>query len=185
MADQLSANTAESANITIEKNSDPSAPHRGGYVLRGHCVVPESINRVFGYFSDAGNLESLTPPYLNFNIVTPLPIEMRSGAIIDYRLRLRGIPIKWKTEIAAWEPSRRFVDQALKSPYRWWHHEHLFEEVDGGTRVIDIVHYGVPGGALIHNLLVKRDVRHIFEYRQDRLATVFPNERAANQAVTA
>ncbi|QDS97756.1 SRPBCC family protein [Adhaeretor mobilis] len=158
------------ADIKIEKN-----PERGGYVLRANCVVPERIERVFDYFANAFNLEELTPRWLNFTVATPPPIVMREGVLIDYRLTLHGIPVRWQSEISAWEPHRRFVDQALRSPYRWWHHEHLFEEVEGGTRVTDIVQYGVPGGALIHFLAVKRDVQRIFEYRQQQLAAVFPN----------
>jgi len=155
--------------IFIQKNEDP----RGGYVLRAECVLPRPVDEVFPFFADAYQLEKITPPWLNFKVLTPQPIEMHAGQLIDYRLRVHGLPIGWKTKIAAWQPPHRFIDQALRSPYRYWHHEHLFEATGKGTRVIDIVHYGVPGGALVHWLCVRRDVKKIFRYRQAALQRIF------------
>lgn len=157
-------------SVRIEKNTD----QRGGYVLRAECILPRSVEEIFPFFGDAYQLEAITPPWLNFRVLTPRPIEMHAGQLIDYKLRLRGVPIRWKTKISAWEPNERFIDEALKSPYKFWHHEHLFEPCEDGTRVIDIVHYGVPGGDLIHNLFVKREVQKIFEYRQQVLRETFP-----------
>lgn len=157
-------------SVQIKKNTD----NRGGYVLRAECVLPRPVDEVFPFFADAYQLEAITPPWLNFRVLTPRPIEMHAGQLIDYQLRLRGLPIRWKTKISAWEPNNRFIDEALKSPYKFWHHEHLFEPCDDGTRVIDIVHYGVPGGDLIHSLFVRREVRKIFEYRQQALKEHFP-----------
>ncbi len=136
---------------------------------------------VFEFFSDAGNLEELTPDFLRFEIVTPSPskgpIEMAAGRLIDYRLRVRGVPIRWRSVIRVWEPPVRFVDEQVRGPYRRWHHEHLFEERDGGTAVIDRVDYAVPGGPglerLVHRLLVGPDVRKIFDHRQQRLEEIF------------
>lgn len=165
-------------SVRIEKNTD----QRGGYVLRAECILPRDVEEVFPFFADAYQLEAITPPWLNFRVLTPRPIEMHAGRLIDYKLRLRGLPIRWKTKISAWEPNERFVDEALKSPYKFWHHEHLFEPCEDGTRVIDIVHYGVPGGDLIHSLFVRREVQKIFEYRQQVLRGTFP---AVNEPLVA
>ena len=155
--------------LRIEKCHDT----RGGYVLRAECVLPQPVQRVFPFFADAHQLEMITPPWMNFHVVTPRPIDMHVGQRIAYQLRVRGIPIHWESVISAWEPNHRFIDEAVRSPYRHWHHEHRFEPCDEGTRAIDIVHYGVPGGALVHWLLVKRDLRKIFKYRQEVLARHF------------
>ncbi len=102
------------------------------------------------------------------------PIEMKVGALIDYRLRLRGLPIRWQSEISDWDPPHRFVDEQRRGPYQLWHHTHEFAEVDGGTAVRDIVRYRVPGGVLADVLFVRRDLRKIFGYRQEKLAALFP-----------
>lgn len=135
--------------------------------------LPKPMDEVFPYFSDAGNLEELTPPWLRFEIRTPRPIEMKQGALIDYRLRLYGIPILWRTEITAWEPNRRFIDEQLKGPYRLWRHEHRFEPQDGGTLVTDTVDFIAPLRALTTPLFVRPDVSKIFNYRFDVLAQRF------------
>jgi ligand-binding SRPBCC domain-containing protein len=141
----------------------------GTYRLTTEVWLPRSRDEVLAYFADAGNLQAITPPWLHFSILTPRPFEMRQGALIDYRLRLRGILIGWRTEITAWEPPARFVDEQLRGPYRLWRHEHTFEESQGGTLMRDAVDYRVPGGALVHTLLVRRDLQKIFEYRRDVL----------------
>ena len=132
--------------------------------------LPRPPGEVFPFFADASNLEAITPPLLRFEILTPGPIAMRPGCLIDYRLRLRGCPLRWRTEITAWEPPHGFVDEQRRGPYRAWVHEHRFEDRDGGTRVTDGVRYRVPGGALVDRLLVRRDLRRIFEYRARRIA---------------
>ena len=153
---------------------EPDPERRGGYVLRAECVVPRPVDEVFAFFSDATKLETLTPAKLRFQILTPTPIEMFAGQIIDYRLKVRGIPMRWTSEISVWEPPRRFVDVQRRGPYSHWHHEHLFEpDGDNSTRVIDIVHYSVPGGALVNWLIVERDVKKIFAYRQQVLQEIF------------
>ena len=116
-----------------------------------------------------GNLEALTPAWLRFEILTPRPIGMRAGALIDYRLRVRGWPVRWQTRIAIWEPPARFVDEQLRGPYRLWRHEHTFAEEAGGTRVRDVVHYAVLGDAVVNALFVRPDLRKIFSYRQEKL----------------
>lgn len=147
-------------------------------LFESEIVLPRPRPEVFAFFSDAANLQELTPTWLHFRLDTPPPIALAEGALIDYRLRVRGVPVRWRTRIAAWEPPRRFVDEQLRGPYRLWHHEHLFEEADGGaaTRVIDRVRYAVPGGplgTLVDRLLVRRDVEKIFAFRRQRLAERF------------
>jgi ligand-binding SRPBCC domain-containing protein len=132
--------------------------------------LPQPREKVFSFFADARNLQAITPPWLDFRIANPGPIEMKVGACIDYRLRVHGIPMRWQSEITAWEPPVRFVDEQRRGPYRSWIHEHTFEEKDGGTLVKDHVRYAVPGGKLINRLFVSRDVRRIFAYRCERLA---------------
>jgi ligand-binding SRPBCC domain-containing protein len=127
------------------------------------------IERVFEFFADAQNLERLTPPFLKFHIVSPLPIEMKRGVHIRYRLRLHGIPIGWESEITTWEPPHRFVDLQRRGPYRFWRHEHRFTQTAGGTEISDRIDYAVLGGSIINSLLVEPDVRNIFAYRTQRL----------------
>lgn len=135
------------------------------FSLTRRQYVPLDIESVFGFFSDTANLELLTPGWLRFEILTLLPIEMLHGARIDYRLRLRGIPIRWQSEITAWEPPTRFVDQQWKGPYRLWVHEHRFEAAGEGTIVTDEVTYAVPGSALVNWLFVRPDLDRIFDHR--------------------
>jgi len=135
--------------------------------------LPIARDELFPFFADAWNLQELTPPWMNFHIVTPRPITMRVGALIDYRLRVRGFPLRWRSEITAWEPPVRFVDEARQGPFRRWIHEHRFEPRDGGTLAIDRVRYAVPGGALINWLLVRHDVARIFAYRSAKLRELY------------
>jgi ligand-binding SRPBCC domain-containing protein len=150
-----------------------------GYHLHAECLVSAPLDEVFHFFSNATNLERLTPPLIRFEVVTPAPITMREGLLIDYKLRIRGVPMRWQSEITAWQPQSYFVDEQRRGPYSFWRHEHRFEAVDGGTRVIDDVNYGVPGGQIIHALLVRRDVQKIFTYRQRALSELFPAAAAA------
>jgi ligand-binding SRPBCC domain-containing protein len=96
----------------------------GLFTLETRLFLPRPLEIVFPFFADAGNLEILTPPWLRFEIVTPRPIAMRAGALIEYRLRLHGVPLRWQSEITAWEPPHRFVDEQRRGPYRAWIHEH-------------------------------------------------------------
>ena len=134
--------------------------------------LPRAVEAVFPFFADACNLERITPPWLRFSVLTPAPIAMREGALIDYRLRVRGVPIRWRTLIEAWEPPVRFIDRQLRGPYRLWHHEHTFEAHEGGTICRDRVRFVSPGGALVHRLWVNREVATIFRYRQERLRAI-------------
>lgn len=134
-------------------------------VYEGECLVPRDVEHVFAFFADAFNLERITPPWLHFHVLNPRPIEMRVGTLIDYRLRVRGLPMRWRTRISLWEPGKRFVDEQLKGPYRQWIHEHTFESVEGGTRVRDRVRYITPLDWLVHGVLVRPDIEKIFAYR--------------------
>lgn len=138
--------------------------------------LPRTLPEVFEFFADAGNLERITPPWLAFEITSPRPIEMRAGATIDYRLRIRGLPLRWRSEITAWQPPHRFVDEQRRGPYRFWWHEHTFEARDGGTLARDRVRYAVWGGALIEKLFVRRDVEGIFDFRGQTLKHLFAPE---------
>ena len=124
------------------------------------------------------NLEKITPPWLKFNVITPGPLQIEKGTIIDYKLRVRSVPIRWRSQISVWEPPFRFVDEQLRGPYRVWIHEHKFTEVDGGTLCEDHVQYAPIGGAIINRLLVAKDVRTIFEYRSAVLQQLFGGPRA-------
>jgi ligand-binding SRPBCC domain-containing protein len=148
------------------------------YTLEREQHVARTPDQAFDFFSDAHNLEAITPDWLRFRIVTPDPIEMRAGTRIDYRLTLHGIPIRWRTRIEAWEPGRRFVDVQLSGPYRTWYHTHEFEPAPGGGSVIrDHVRYSLPLGPLgriAHAVVVSRDLRRIFDFRSsavERLLT--------------
>lgn len=133
------------------------------------------IERVFDFFSRPENLERITPPWLKFRIVTPGPIEMEEGTLIDYRLRVKGIPFRWRSEITVWDPPHRFVDVQRVGPYRKWEHTHSFRTDGEGTIVVDEVDYAVPGGTLIERLFVRRDVRSIFEHRSRVLGELLRN----------
>jgi ligand-binding SRPBCC domain-containing protein len=127
---------------------------------------PQPRTSVFSFFADARNLEVVTPPWVNFEIRTPTPLAMRVGALIDYRLRVHGVPVRWQSEITVWDPPCCFVDEQRHGPYRQWVHTHEFEERYGGTLCRDRVVYAVPGGPLINWLLVRREVERIFAYRK-------------------
>jgi ligand-binding SRPBCC domain-containing protein len=138
--------------------------------------LPRPIDEVFAFFSDAHNLDELTPPWLHFRILTPRPIPMRQGAVIEYRIAWRWIPLRWRTEISAWEPPVRFVDRQVSGPYRRWSHEHTFEPKDGGTLMRDVVEYALPGWVLeplVDAWVVGPDVRRIFGYREVRMRERF------------
>lgn len=141
--------------------------------LTSEVVLAAPRDEVFAFFSDAANLEALTPDLLEFRILTPEPIEMRRGARIDYRLRVRGLPLRWRSEITHWLPPWRFVDRQIRGPYRLWIHEHEFEEREGMTVCRDRVTWSAPGGTLVARRLVAPDLERIFAYRRGELARRF------------
>ena len=139
-----------------------------GFKLHQEALIRHPRDAVFEFLASAENLNALTPPWVHFSILTPLPIEMAVGTIIDYRIRIRGVPVRWLSEITEWDPPAGFCDVQRKGPYRVWAHRHTFEEVDGGTLVTDSVDYRVPGGALVNRLFVAGELRRIFGYRKAR-----------------
>lgn len=147
------------------------------FEFRAELWLPRPLGEVFPFFADAHNLQELTPPFLDFRVLTPGPVPMSPGVRIDYRLRLRGVPIRWQSEITAWEPPHRFVDEQRRGPYKAWIHTHRFSPKDGGTLVEDEVRYDVLGGRLVNALFVRRDVERIFAYRAQRLRARFGDRR--------
>jgi ligand-binding SRPBCC domain-containing protein len=143
------------------------------FMFAAEIWLPRPLDEVFPFFSEARNLEVLTPPWLKFEVLTPSPVVMRPGTLIDYRIKIHGVPIRWRTEITDWKPPYRFVDVQLNGPYKLWHHTHTFIERDGGTLCRDDVRYRPRGGALTNWLFVRRDIERIFQYRQQRLLEVF------------
>jgi ligand-binding SRPBCC domain-containing protein len=143
------------------------------YRLQTKIWLPQDRTEIFAFFADARNLERLTPLWLRFVIVTPDPIEMKKGTRLDYRLKMRGIPVRWQSEIASWDPPTRFVDRQTRGPYTLWVHEHLFTDHQGGTVVADNVTYASPGGPIVQKFLVAPDLRRIFRYRYQILQDIF------------
>ena len=148
------------------------------HILTRKLTLDLPVERVFDFFADAGNLERITPPELNFHIITPQPIDIKKGALIDYRLKLRGLPITWKTIISEWNPPYSFVDTALKSPYKQWIHRHTFTALaENQTLIEDEVKYRLPLeplGDLAH-FFVRRELDYIFDFRQKTVAEVLRN----------
>lgn len=144
------------------------------YVLERTQQVAMPPERAFDFYGDALNLEPLTPPWLHFEVTSPMPIEMGAGTLLDYRLRLHGVPIRWRTRIETWEPPTGFVDTQVRGPYKLWEHTHSFEPLgEGVTLIRDRVRYAIPFGplgALAHSLFVRRDLERIFDYRQQAVA---------------
>ena len=143
------------------------------FQLHRSLTLPYPRPRVFDFFSRAENLDLLTPPWLHFAILTPLPVVMGKGTVIRYRIRLRGVPVGWTSEITCWEPPLGFTDRQTCGPYRSWVHCHWFDEVPGGTVATDVVTYSVFGGWLVNRLFVAGELRKIFDYREAR-REIFP-----------
>lgn len=154
------------------------------YRLERSQVVPRPRAEVFAFFAEAANLERITPPFLRFRILTPGPIRIAPGTLIDYQLRLHGVPLRWRTRIETVETGVSFTDIQISGPYRRWHHRHEFFDVPGGTNVRDIVDYELPLGplgAMAHALFVRRALQRIFDYREQVIGAVFgghPREEA-------
>jgi len=144
------------------------------YELETSMFVPLPIERVFAFFADASNLEAITPKALRFHILTPMPVVMKPGTMIDYKLRLHGIPIRWRSEITVYQPPLLFVDEQRRGPYKLWRHQHRFQATTNangqhGTVVRDTVSYLPRGGRLIHKLFVRPELDRIFKHRQERI----------------
>jgi ligand-binding SRPBCC domain-containing protein len=138
--------------------------------------IDRPLPEVFAFYADASNLERITPAWLQFRIATPGPIAMQRGARIDYRIRLRGVTVRWTSEITEWTPPHRFVDVQVRGPYRTWEHTHEFFVVSGGTLVRDAIRYELPLGLIgeiARRAFVAQDVERIFDYRREALAAHF------------
>jgi len=143
------------------------------FVLERAQRVTLPLDQVFAFYADARNLEAITPPWLGFRVLTPGAIAMRAGALIEYRLRLHGVPLRWRTRIAVWEPPTRFVDVQVRGPYALWEHTHEFVAVGDGVEIRDRVRYALPlgfVGGLAHTLFVRRDLERIFDFRTRAVA---------------
>jgi ligand-binding SRPBCC domain-containing protein len=138
------------------------------YILEREQWIPASLDRAFEFFGDAANLERITPPWLGFRILTPLPVEMRTGARIAYRIRLGGVPTRWVARITRWEPPSAFVDLQESGPYALWEHLHEFAPLGSGVLMRDRVRYALPFGYLgraVHRSLIRSLLARIFDYR--------------------
>ena len=151
------------------------------HILNRKLTLDLPRKAVFDFFADAGNLERITPPELNFQITTPQPIDIKKDALIDYRLKLRGLPLKWRTIISVWNPPFEFVDEALRSPYKQWIHRHTFTELAADKTLIeDEVRYRLPlepFGDAAH-WFVKRELDYIFDFRQETVRKILQESGA-------
>ena len=140
---------------------------KGLHFLETEALLPATIDDVFAFFANAENLEPITPPELAFRILTPTPIVMQEGTILDYRLQLFGVPFRWRTLIRQWQPNKQFIDEQVRGPYSKWTHLHTFSETADGTHMKDRVEYRLPlwPAGTIALPLVRRQLDHIFRYR--------------------
>jgi ligand-binding SRPBCC domain-containing protein len=145
------------------------------YLLERQQWISRSLSETFDFFARAENLGRITPPWLHFRIRSPLPIQMRVDARIDYTIRLAGVPLRWQTRIAAWEPERFFLDRQERGPYALWEHAHCFEPQDSGVLMTDRVRYALPLGWLgraANALAVRTALAAIFDYRFQCIQTL-------------
>lgn len=146
------------------------------YKLFHEQLVPRKLEEVFDFFSRPGNLETLTPGFLRFKVVSVSPQPVQKGTLINYKLRVRGLPLRWTSEIREWDPPTRFVDFQTRGPYKLWHHTHRFIAEGNNTRIMDEVLYDLPFGLLgkiVHSFMVKSDVEKIFRYREMKVRELF------------
>jgi len=146
------------------------------YTLKREQLIRKPIEEVFSFFENAGNLARITPSNLRFNILTPFPIEMKAGTLIDYTIRVLGIGVHWRTLITHYNPPHSFTDEQLKGPYALWHHRHEFFSSSEGTLIRDTVNYALPFGvlgSLVHAIIVKRQLWNIFDHRSSVIRSIF------------
>ncbi len=143
------------------------------FLFKSQQTIKKPLTEVFDFFSDAHNLAMITPPWLRFEVLTPAPIDLIVGTRIDYRLKLRGIPIRWQSEITEWNPPYSFEDAQRRGPYRLWQHTHTFDETEDGVVVGDAVKYAVWGDGLVDKFFVRPDIEKIFAYRTEQLDKIF------------
>ena len=139
--------------------------------LEREMSIPLDLREVFDFFSNASNLEVITPPEMRLEILTEMPLVMAPGVLIDYRVRIGGIPVKWRSRITSWNPPHEFVDEQVSGPYQEWVHTHTFREIPGGTSISDAVAYRIPLWPLgeIAFPLVRRQLDRIFKFREQSI----------------
>lgn len=143
------------------------------YTLKRQQFIERPLREVFRFFEQPANLGKITPRSVGFHMLTPTPITMQSGTVLDYTIRVMGLPVRWTTLITEYDPPHRFCDVAIRGPYSFWHHTHTFAETDGGTMMTDEVRYALPFGILgriVRKLWVKRQLNHIFDFRARQVA---------------
>lgn len=157
------------------------------HALHAEMWLPLPVERVFAFFADVANLDLLTPPWVQFTTVTPGPIVLQAGTLIEHRLRVHHVPIRWLSEITVWNPPVQFVDEQRRGPYKSWKHRHDFETKGDGALIRDSIEYRVRGwfcAALINRWLVRPDLRAIFAFRQKKLRELLaPGSDAADDKI--
>lgn len=154
------------------------------HTLERRQLIHLKPGEVFPFFESPENLARITPPWLDFRILTPSPIEMKVGTVIDYTIRWLGIPVRWKTLITTHEPPWKFVDEQIRGPYSLWHHTHLFVETDSGTEMTDRVRYVLPGGPMgdvVRAIIVRRQLDEIFNHRADAISRILNGSEASGK----
>ena len=152
------------------------------HLIEREQIIARPLKQVFRFFADAHNLEKITPPFLGFKVLTPKPIPMRAGTLIDYKLKLHGLPLKWQSRIEWFKRGEGFMDIQLKGPYTRWEHEHRFVDMGDSTKINDKVLYQLPLDPFsrpIHHLFVKSQLKTIFDYRHSAVELMFPPQKAA------
>lgn len=155
------------------------------YTLTREQLINRPREDVFAFFARPENLERITPATMGFEILTPKPILMQTGAVLDYTIRLFGFPLRWTTVITGYHPPHSFSNVALKSPYSSWHHTHTFAETDSGTLMTDDVRYALPLGPLgrlVNSLWVKRQLEHIFDFRAEAIRKLMDSPDRVSEA---
>jgi ligand-binding SRPBCC domain-containing protein len=153
-----------------------------GHTLERKQIVPGDIAGIFRFFEDPKNLETITPPWMHFEVRSSTDERVRRGTEIAYRLRWQIFPMTWRSRISEYEEGELFADEMLQGPYKRWCHHHLFTEVDGGVEVRDIVEYELPFGPLgrlVHTMAVRAQLEAIFQYRHDAIARIFDSPQCA------
>lgn len=149
------------------------------YEIHTTQVINRPIEEVFVFFSKPENLAVITPKKLGFKILTPTPIKMNKGCLIDYLIHLMGIPVHWRTIITDYDPPHMFIDQQLKGPYSLWHHTHTFKKIENGVEIKDRIIYSIPlgwMGQLLHKFWIKKDLNNIFSHRKKVISDLFMND---------
>ena len=149
------------------------------YEINTTQFIAKPLEMVFDFFSKPENLEHITPSYLKFNLQTPSPVIMKIGQIIDYKIKLKGIPLRWRSQITSYDPPYHFVDEQIRGPYALWQHTHTFKEKNGTTLIEDHILYKIPFGIIgsaANSLFVKKDLTRIFQYRKEKINLIFGKE---------